>query len=140
MTSNLFNVDIFLDNLNGLRKKAGLSKTAFSDLIGVRNAFRRDINGIGYKFISGITRHFPDITEEWLRTEHDVEEFEGLRFTPRKEEDFFAVNGREDRRVSDVEEKVRQLEARIILLEKILSQSPPNPGRRWYDPVICKKK
>jgi len=40
----------------------------------------------------------------------------------------------------DLEEKVKQLEARIIILERLLSQSKSNPGRRWYDDVIGKKK
>jgi len=39
----------------------------------------------------------------------------------------------------DLEEKVKQLEARIIILERLLSQSKSNPGRRWYDDVIGKK-
>jgi len=50
----------------------------------------------------------------------------------------------EEKRESDLEEKMKELEARlearIALLEKLFSQSRPNPGRRWYDDVIGKKK
>lgn len=41
---------------------------------------------------------------------------------------------------SDIREKLRQLEARMILLERILTQSRPNPGRRFYDPLVAEKK
>jgi len=40
----------------------------------------------------------------------------------------------------DLKEKVRQLEARMILIERILSESKPNPGRRFYDPLVAEKK
>ncbi|HEU18119.1 MAG TPA: helix-turn-helix domain-containing protein [Deltaproteobacteria bacterium] len=43
-------------------------------------------------------------------------------------------------RESDMREKLRQLEARMILIERILSESKPNPGRRFYDPLVAEKK
>jgi len=40
----------------------------------------------------------------------------------------------------DILEKLRQLEARMILVERILSESKPNPGRRFYDTLVAEKK
>jgi len=117
-----------------------LSKTEFSDLIGVRNAFRRDISGIGYKIISGITKYFPEVTIEWLLTKHDTKEFETLNFTPRKMGNGQNTNESKDRKVLELEEKVRQLEARMALVERILTESRPEPGRRFYDPLVAEKK
>jgi transcriptional regulator with XRE-family HTH domain len=48
--------------------------------------------------------------------------------------------GHKEQKETDLEEKMKQFEARIVLLERILSQSSPEPGRRWYDPAIQKKK
>jgi uncharacterized protein YceH (UPF0502 family) len=57
-----------------------------------------------------------------------------------KNQDAHATKRSEDVRVQELEEKVRQLESRIVLLERILSQSRPNPGRRFYDPLVAEKK
>ena len=40
----------------------------------------------------------------------------------------------------DVQEKLKQHESRIALLERILTESRPDPGRRFYDPLVAEKK
>ncbi|MBN1547423.1 MAG: helix-turn-helix domain-containing protein [Syntrophaceae bacterium] len=46
----------------------------------------------------------------------------------------------EERKETDLEEKMKEFEARLAILEKLLSESKPNPGRRWYDGKIAVKK
>jgi transcriptional regulator with XRE-family HTH domain len=35
---------------------------------------------------------------------------------------------------------IKQHESRIALLERILTESRPDPGRRFYDPLVAEKK
>jgi hypothetical protein len=66
-----FDHDILFNNINILRKSKHLSKGEFNKLIGVTNVFRKNYYSIGAKLLTGIQRHFPGITEEWLLTPHD---------------------------------------------------------------------
>lgn len=69
----IFNIQTFHKNMNILRKIAGLKKAEFSDMLGVKNVFRKDYNSIGAKLLYGIQRHFEGVDEEWLLTDHDHE-------------------------------------------------------------------
>jgi len=40
----------------------------------------------------------------------------------------------------EFKEKLRQLEARMILMERILTEARPEPGRRFYDQLVAEKK
>ena len=64
-----FYIHIFHKNLNILRKIAGLKKSEFSAMLGVKNVFRKDYNSIGPKLLYGIQKHFDGVTKSGcLRT------------------------------------------------------------------------
>ena len=67
---SIFNIDIFHRNLESLRKITGLKKSEFSEILGVKNVFRKDYNSIGPKLLYGIQRHFEGVDEEWLLSDH----------------------------------------------------------------------
>lgn len=67
---SIFNIEIFHKNLDILRKKAGMKKSDFSLMLGVKNVFRKDYNSIGPKLLYGIQNHFDGVDEEWLLCEH----------------------------------------------------------------------
>lgn len=61
-------------NLNILRSIAGLKKSEFSAVLGVKNVFRKDYNSIGPKLLYGLQRHFEGVDEDWLLTDHTNKE------------------------------------------------------------------
>lgn len=71
---SIFSIEIFHKNLNILRKIAGLKKSEFSAMLGVKNVFRKDYNSIGPKLLYGIQRHFEGVDEDWLLADHGDEE------------------------------------------------------------------
>jgi transcriptional regulator with XRE-family HTH domain len=40
----------------------------------------------------------------------------------------------------NLKERLELIESRLDMLEKILTDSRPNPGRRFYDPLVAEKK
>ena len=71
-----FYIHIFHKNLNILRKIAGLKKSEFSAMLGVKNVFRKDYNSIGPKLLYGIQKHFDGVDEKWLLEDHDYEKID----------------------------------------------------------------
>ena len=70
----IFNINTFHKNLDILRKIAGLKKSEFSAMLGVKNVFRKDYNSIGPKILIGIQQHFEGVDETWLLEEHTEEQ------------------------------------------------------------------
>ncbi|MBN2061411.1 MAG: hypothetical protein JW882_13445 [Deltaproteobacteria bacterium] len=66
----IFQIKIFQKNLEILRKIANLSKSDFSEILGVKNVYRKDYNSIGPKLLMGIQAHFNGVDENWLLTDH----------------------------------------------------------------------
>lgn len=84
MVGTIFNVDVFLNNLELLRRLSKKSKGEFATMIGVANAFRRDLESLGTKMERGITDNFRGVDREWLLRDHP-EGIGNVRFTPREE-------------------------------------------------------
>jgi hypothetical protein len=62
--------DIYLNNLDTLRKHKGLSKGQFNEFLGVWNAYRkRGLAKAGRETVLTVCQKL-DVTEEWLGTEH----------------------------------------------------------------------
>lgn len=57
-----------------------------------------------------------------------------------KDKDISVIKKREEAKVIELEETVKQHEARLSIIERLLSGSKPSPGRRWYDPAVAEKK
>ena len=62
---------IYLNNLEILRRANNLKKQEFNKLIGVANAFRKDINRPGRGTILEICKKF-NVTESWLSTPRKI--------------------------------------------------------------------
>lgn len=73
---SFFNIHVFHKNMNILRKIAGLKKAEFSEMLGVKNVFRKDYNSIGPKLLYGIKQHFDGVDEDWLLEDHGDEEID----------------------------------------------------------------
>lgn len=80
----MFNIEIFHKNLERLRKLSGLGKIEFSELIGVANAYRKDIHSVGDQLWLGIKSNFSVPNKEWLIVDHDEANLEKIIFTSRK--------------------------------------------------------
>jgi hypothetical protein len=62
--------DLYLNNLDALRKRKGLSKGQFNEFLGVWNAYRkRGLAKAGRETVLTVCQKL-DVTEEWLGTEH----------------------------------------------------------------------
>ncbi len=84
MTRSIVDIELFHRNIEHLRKLTGLGKKEFSNLLGVTNAYRKDLASIGDQFWLGIKENFSVPSKDWLITEHDDEEIKRIKFTSRQ--------------------------------------------------------
>lgn len=83
--SKYFNIETIHENLELLRSLTNLNKAEFSKMLGVANAYRKDIDSIGYQMWSGIKEYFNVTEKEWLLKKHEKKDIEFIKYTPRKE-------------------------------------------------------
>ncbi len=85
MTLNSFDIKIYHQNLEILRKFTNLGKLAFSrKILGVKNAYRQ-VNSVGSQVLLGVKKHFIGVDKEWLLTDHSNEPV-NVKFFPKSYE------------------------------------------------------
>jgi gas vesicle protein len=126
---NNFDVINFHRNLDLLRSITGLDKGGFSELLGVWNLYRKDINSLGPKTLKAIEDHFDGVDEGWLNTYHDTLS-DGILFTPRKNMSFRETPAAYGQDAPEQKEDMDQYQAKAIMLtSKVMTSRHKEIGK-----------